>query len=141
VSQAVLIQKLHHVAYVVHDLDEALPLFADAFGLKVSVREHMADQGVEALALDTKAGQIELIAPSTPESGVRRFLDSRGPGLHHIAYEVEDLPEALRQLARDGVELIDSEPRRGLGGHQVAFLHPQSAGGALTELVQANPDH
>jgi methylmalonyl-CoA epimerase len=137
----VLIQRLHHVAYVVHDLDEALPLFTDRFGLEVSVREHMDDQGVEALALDTRAGQIELIAPTTPDSGVRRFLDSRGPGLHHIAYEVEDLPGALKQLAEQGVELIDSTPRRGLGGHQVAFVHPQSAVGALTELVQANPDH
>jgi methylmalonyl-CoA epimerase len=137
----VLLQRIHHVAYVVKDLDEALPLFADSFGLDVAIREHMVDQGVEALALNTRAGQIELIAPATPDSGVGRFLESRGPGLHHIAYEVEDLPGTLRQLARQGFELIDNTPRRGLGGHLVAFIHPTSAGGALTELVQANLDH
>jgi methylmalonyl-CoA/ethylmalonyl-CoA epimerase len=137
----VLIQKLHHIAYVVHDLDEALPLFTDRFGLHVEVREQMPEQQVEALMLATDAGRIELIAPTTPDSGVRRFLDSRGPGLHHVAYEVDDLQEALRSLADQGLELIDSAPRRGLGGHWVAFVHPQSASGALTELVQSHPDH
>jgi methylmalonyl-CoA/ethylmalonyl-CoA epimerase len=105
------------------------------------VRELMDDQGVEALALDTDAGQIELIAPVVDDSGVARFLEARGPGLHHIAYEVDDLDAALDELAAAGFELIDRTPRRGLGGHRVAFIHPTSAGGALTELVEAAPDH
>jgi methylmalonyl-CoA/ethylmalonyl-CoA epimerase len=137
----VRLRRIHHVAYVVADLDAALPLFTDRFGVQVAVRELMDDQGVEALALDTDAGQIELIAPVVDDSGVARFLEARGPGLHHIAYEVDDLDAALDELAAAGFELIDRTPRRGLGGHRVAFIHPTSAGGALTELVEAAPDH
>ena len=135
------VERLHHVAYVVEDLDAALPLFTDRFGLEVEVRERMDDQQVEALAVATEAGLIELIAPTTPDSGVRRFLDARGPGLHHVAYSVDDLDAALAELAADGLELIDSAPRRGLGGHRVAFIHPRSAGGVLTELVDPSSDH
>ncbi len=132
---------IHHIAYIVRDLDEALPLFEERFGLSVVVREVLADQQVEALALGIGPGQIELIAPTTTESGAARFLESRGEGLHHVAYEVNDLEAELARLAADGTELIDTVPRRGLGGHLVAFIHPKSAGGALTELVQSTLDH
>ncbi|MFN8123356.1 MAG: methylmalonyl-CoA epimerase [Thermoleophilia bacterium] len=129
--------RLHHVAYVVHDLDAALPVFTERYGLEVTIRELMPEQGVEAVMLGAGEGAVELIAPVDPESGVARYLEKRGEGLHHIALEVEDLAGALDELRAQGVELIDQEPRVGLGGHLIAFVHPKSGLGALTELVQA----
>ena len=131
------VTRLHHVAYVVNDLDAALPVFTQRYGLPVTIRELMPEQGVEAVMLGAGEGAVELIAPTDPESGVARYLDKRGEGLHHIAFEVEDLPAALDQLRAEGAELIDQEPRVGLGGHLIAFVHPKSGFGALTELVQA----
>lgn len=131
------VTRLHHVAYVVHDLDAALPVFTERYGLEVAIRELMPEQGVEAVMLGAGEGAVELIAPVDPESGVARYLEKRGEGLHHIALEVEDLAGALDELRAQGVELIDQEPRVGLGGHLIAFVHPKSGLGALTELVQA----
>ena len=109
-------QSIHHVAYIVRDLDAALPLFEDRYGLSVILRETLVDQQVEALALGVGPGQIELIAPTTNDSGAARYLESRGEGLHHVAYAVDDLQAELDRLAGDGLELIDRAPRRGLGG-------------------------
>ncbi len=131
------VTRLHHVAYVVHDLEAALPVFTERYGLPVTIRELMPEQGVEAVMLGAGEGAVELIAPTDPESGVARYLDKRGEGLHHIALEVDDLPAALEQLRAEGAELIDQEPRVGLGGHLIAFVHPKSGFGALMELVQA----
>lgn len=131
------VTRLHHVAYVVHDLDAALPVFTERYGLEVSIRELMPEQGVEAVMLGAGEGAVELIAPVDPECGVARYLEKRGEGLHHIALEVEDLAGALEEMRAQGVELIDQEPRVGLGGHLIAFVHPRSGLGALTELVQA----
>ncbi len=131
------VTRLHHVAYVVNDLDAALPVFTERYGLAVTIRELMPEQGVEAVMLGAGEGAVELIAPTDPESGVARYLEKRGEGLHHIAFEVEDLPAALDQLRAEGAELIDQAPRVGLGGHLIAFVHPKSGFGALTELVQA----
>ncbi len=128
--------RLHHVAYVVPDLDAALPDFADRYGMTEVVREVMDAQGVEALMLRAGDGFVELIRPLDPEGPIARFLESRGGGLHHVAYAVNDIAHTLRGLAAQGVELIDPEPRVGLGGHLVAFIHPRSGHGALTELVQ-----
>ena len=133
--------QLHHVAYVVHDLDAALPLFVTRFGLVEEIREVMPDQGVEAVMLGAGGAGVELITPIDPESGVARFLDKRGEGLHHVAFAVPDVAAALARLADEGAELIDTAPRRGLGGHLVAFVHPRSGAGALTELVQAEAGH
>lgn len=141
ISPAVPLESIHHIAYIVRDLDEALPLFEARFGLSVVVREELPDQQVEALALGIGHGQVELIAPTTPDSGAARFLDARGEGLHHVAYAVTELQSELDRLAAEGLELIDTVPRRGLGGHMVAFIHPKTAGGALTELVQSTVDH
>lgn len=135
------VTRLHHVAYVVHDLDAALALYSKRYGLPVTIRELMPEQGVEALMLGAGEGGVELIAPTDPESGVARYLEKRGEGLHHIALEVDDLPAALDQLRAEGAELIDQEPRVGLGGHLIAFIHPRSGLGALTELVQADAGH
>lgn len=132
---------LHHVAYVVRDLDSALPLFVARFGLSEEIREVMPDQGVEAVMLGAGGAGVELIRPIDPDSGVARFLDTRGEGLHHVAFAVPDVAAALARLTDEGAELIDTAPRRGLGGHLVAFVHPRSGAGALTELVQDDPDH
>ncbi len=127
---------LHHVAYVVADLDDALPLFVARFGLTQEIRELLPEQGVEAIMLGTGGAGVELITPLDPEGAIARFLDTRGEGLHHVAFGVSDIAATLAELALQGVELIDTSPRRGLGGHRVAFIHPRSGAGALTELVE-----
>ena len=132
------LDRIHHVAYAVEDIDAALPVYTDRYGMSVEVRERLDDQGVEAVSLGAGTSHIELIQPVDPQSGVAKFLERRGPGLHHVAFEVEDLAAALAELRDGGAELIDNEPRRGLGGHMIAFIHPRASGGILTELVQAH---
>lgn len=133
------LERINHVAHVVPDLDEAIETYGQRFGMTVTVREVLPEQGVEAAALDAGGGTaVELIQPIDPDGGVARFLAQRGPGLHHVAYEVSDLVAALAELTASGVRLIDTQPRRGLGGHLIAFVHPQSTGGVLTELVQSH---
>jgi methylmalonyl-CoA/ethylmalonyl-CoA epimerase len=128
--------RIHHVAYAVADIDAELPLYTGRFGMTVEVRETLADQGVEAVSLRAGDSHLELIHPVDPDGGVARFLERRGPGMHHVAFAVDDLEDALAQLRSEGAELIDQTPRRGLGGHLIAFVHPRSSGGVLTELVQ-----
>jgi len=123
---------LDHVAVVVASLEEARPHFQLISGDSCSPAEELPDQGVRVLFV----GSIELVEPLGPETTVGRFLRRRGQGLHHIAYRVPDLPEALSRLKEQGLELIDEAPRPGSRGHQVAFLHPRSTGGVLIELVQ-----
>lgn len=127
---------IHHVGYVVADLDAEIPAYRDVLGMEVGVREVMPEQGVEAVLLGSGPSYVELIAPVTEDTGVARFLAKKGPGMHHVAFAVPHLESTLRELADEGVELIDTVPRRGLGGHMVAFLHPRSTGGVLTELVE-----
>ncbi|MGD8360312.1 MAG: methylmalonyl-CoA epimerase [Gemmatimonadota bacterium] len=122
---------LDHVAVAVSSLREACRLFELLAGETCSPPETLESQGVRV----SFAGSVELLEPLGPDTTVGRFLRRRGPGLHHIAFRVPDLPGALAQLAENGVELIDSEPRPGARGHQVAFLHPRSTGGVLVELV------
>ena len=129
---------IHHVGYVVEDIDAAIPVYAERFGMDVTIRETMPDQGVEAVLLGDGPSYVELIAPTDPSGGVARFLAKRGPGMHHVAFAVPDLQDALGDLVAGGAELIDAAPRRGLGGHMVAFIHPRSSGGVLTELVEAH---
>jgi methylmalonyl-CoA/ethylmalonyl-CoA epimerase len=130
--------RLHHVAYVVVDLDAALPLFVARYGLVEELREVMPEQGVEAVMLGAGGAGVELIAPLDNDGPIARFLDKRGEGLHHVAFGVPDIEAALAALAASGAELIDTAPRRGLGGHRVAFVHPRSGAGALTELVETH---
>ncbi len=130
--------RIHHVAYAVDDIDTALQVYTLRYGMSVGVRERLDDQGVEAVSLGAGTSSVELIQPVDPDGAVARFLSTRGPGLHHVAFEVEDLPAALAELRDGGAELIDDAPRRGLGGHMIAFIHPRAAGGVLTELVQAH---
>jgi methylmalonyl-CoA/ethylmalonyl-CoA epimerase len=119
----------------VEDLEEAVGTYERLFGGALEQRGTLEDQGVEAASLRLGDGRVELMSALAAETPVGKFLAKRGPGVHHVAYEVADLPGALRQLADDGAELIDMEPRAGLFGLQVAFVHPDAAHGVLSELV------
>jgi methylmalonyl-CoA epimerase len=126
---------IHHLAVAVEDLDAAVRTYRELFGAEVEHRETVPDQGVEAAALLVGDCRVELLASLGEETPVGRFLAKRGPGMHHVAYEVDNLPAELGRLARQGAELIDERPRRGLYGLQVAFVHPDAVHGVLSELV------
>ncbi len=126
---------IHHLGVAVENLDEAVATYAQLFGAEVEHRATVPDQGVEAASMRMGSGRVELLSALGDETPVGRFLASRGPGMHHVAYEVEDLRAELRALAEGGAELIDEEPRPGLFGLEVAFLHPDAAHGVLSELV------
>ena len=126
---------IHHLGVAVEDLDEAVTTYERIFGARVEHRETVPDQGVEAASLKVGAGRIELLASLGEETPVGKFLIKRGPGMHHVAYEVADVRAAIGELAEQGVELVDEEPRQGLFGLEVAFLHPDAVGGVLSELV------
>ena len=131
---------IDHVGVAVEDLDSALALYEGTFGMPVAHRETVSDQGVEAVLLDVGDGHVELLRTLGKDTTVGRFLARRGPGLHHIAYKVDDIDAALAQLREQGVELIDSEPRTGIRASRVAFLHPRATGGVLTEIVEPAAD-
>jgi methylmalonyl-CoA/ethylmalonyl-CoA epimerase len=131
---------IDHVGVAVEDIDASLALYRDALGMPLVHRETVAAQGVEAALLDVGEGHVELLQPLGPETAVGKFLSRRGPGLHHIAYRVDDVEQTLSELAAAGLRLIDERPRRGIRGSRVAFLHPASTGGVLTEIVQPSPE-
>ncbi len=126
---------IHHLGVAVDDLDEAVATYERLFGAELEHREAVPDQGVEAASLRIGADRVELLASLGTESPVGKFLAKRGPGMHHVAYEVEDVGEALRELSAHGAELIDEHPRRGLFGLEVAFVHPDAVHGVLAEVV------
>jgi methylmalonyl-CoA epimerase len=126
---------IHHVGVAVSDLDEAVGTYTSVLGGTLEHRDLVPDQGVEAASVLVGASRIELLSPLGDDTPVGRFLANRGPGVHHIAYEVEDAGVALAALAAAGVELIDPAPRLGLFGLQVAFVHPDAVHGVLTEVV------
>lgn len=127
---------IHHVGIAVEDLDAAIDHYQRVLGATLDVRAFLPEQGVEAASLYVGAGIVELIAPRVGSGGVARFLQRRGPGLHHVAWSVADLGSELRRLAAAGVRLVDEQPRAGLHGTPVAFVHPAGMNGVLTELVQ-----
>jgi methylmalonyl-CoA/ethylmalonyl-CoA epimerase len=127
---------IDHVGVAVSDMETAIALYRDALGMSVAHRETIADQGVEAVLLEVGDAHIELLAPLGADTPVGRFLERRGPGLHHVAYRVESIEEALSRLVASGLRLIDERPRAGIRGSRVAFLHPSSTGGVLTEIVE-----
>ena len=127
--------RIHHVGMAVDDLDEAVDTYERLFGFIVEQRATVEDQGVEAASMRVGEGRVELMASLGDDTPVGKFLAKRGPGMHHVAYEVADLPAALRDLADRGADLIDEAPRPGLFGLQVAFVHPDAAHGVLSELV------
>jgi methylmalonyl-CoA epimerase len=126
---------IHHLGVAVHDLDTALATYTGVLGARLEHRAHVPDQGVEAASVLVGTGRIELLAPTGVDTPVGRFLAKRGPGMHHVAYEVGDVAAALATLAARGATLIDERPREGLFGLQVAFVHPESVHGVLTEVV------
>jgi methylmalonyl-CoA epimerase len=131
-----MIKKVHHVAVVVKNLDEALELYDNLFGAKPSKIETIQQQGVKAALLPmAEGGEIELLEPIDPQSGVAKFLESRGEGIHHICFEVENVDQELCTLANKGAQLLDKQGRPGLAG-KVGFIHPKSTKGVLIELVQ-----
>ena len=126
---------VHHIGIAVSDLDAAIAVYTGLFGATVEHRETLADQGVEAASLHVGPSRLELLCPLGPDTPVGKFLAKRGPGMHHVAFEVADLAGELDRLRADGVQLIDETPRRGMFGLQVAFVHPEATGGVLAEFV------
>ena len=133
--------QIDHVGVAVEDLDDAIALHERAYGLSLEHREIVDDQGVEAVLLDVGDGHVELLRPLAPDTAVGRFLASRGPGLHHVAYRVADIDATLASLRERGLQLIDETPRVGIRDSRVAFVHPRSTGGVLTEIVQPAEGH
>jgi methylmalonyl-CoA epimerase len=133
--------RIDHMGVAVEDLDAAIALYEKSFEMELVHRETVDSQGVEAVLLDVGDGHVELLAPLGPDTAVGRFLARNGQGLHHVAYAVDDIDAELPRLAAAGIELIDSAPRVGIRESRVAFLHPRSTGGVLTEIVEPAKGH
>ena len=131
-----MFEAVDHVGVAVEDLDSAIALYSEGFGLPVEHRETVTEQGVEAVLIGVGDSHVELLLPLADDTPIGRFLTKRGPGLHHTAYRCADVAQALEQCRARGIRLIDERPRRGIRNSLVAFLHPASTGGVLTELVQ-----
>jgi methylmalonyl-CoA/ethylmalonyl-CoA epimerase len=129
--------RIDHIGVAVEDLDESIALYSERFGMAVQHRETVEEQGVEAVLLGVGESHVELLRPLGAETAVGRFLERSGPGLHHVAYGTDDIDAALDALRDAGLRLIDERPRAGIRGSRVAFVHPKSTGGVLTELVEA----
>ena len=133
--------RIDHVGVAVEDLDAAIGLYEKSFEMELAHRETVESQGVEAVLLDVGDGHVELLRPLAPDTAVGKFLERKGPGLHHVAYAVEDIDATLERLAAAGLELIDKQARVGIRESRVAFLHPRSTGGVLTEIVETPGGH
>jgi methylmalonyl-CoA epimerase len=133
--------RIDHIGVATDDLEGAVELYEKTFSMPLVHRETVEWQGVEAALLDVGDGHVELLRPLGPETPVGRYLERKGPGLHHVAYAVDDIDTVLGKLKDAGVELIDSEPRRGIRDSRVAFLHPRATGGVLTEIVEPAEGH
>ena len=127
---------MDHIGVAVEDLDAAIDLYRERFGMAEQHREVVEEQGVEAVLLEIGEGHVELLKPLGPETAVGKFLASKGPGLHHVAYQTSDIDAALESVKAAGLRLIDEQPRIGIRGSRVAFLHPKATGGVLTEIVE-----
>src|SRR5450755_1868444 len=136
-----MLSAIDHVGVAVENIDAALILYRDQLGMPLVHRETVTEQGVDAALLDAGDSHVELLQPLGPDTAVGKFLARRGPGLHHLAYRVASVQETLDACAAAGLRLIDSEPRIGIRGSRVAFLHPASTGGVLTEIVQPAEGH
>jgi methylmalonyl-CoA/ethylmalonyl-CoA epimerase len=128
--------RIDHVGVAVEEIDASLELYRDLFELDVAYREVVPEQGVEAVLLDVGENHVELLAPLGPGTPVGKFIAKRGPGLHHVAYQVDDIDSTLAALDQAGLRLIDRQPREGIGASRVAFVHPKAVGGVLIEIVQ-----
>jgi methylmalonyl-CoA/ethylmalonyl-CoA epimerase len=128
--------RIDHIGVAVEDLDGAVALYRDKLGMREQHRERVEDMGVDAVLFEVGDGHVELLAPLSADTGVGKFLANRGPGLHHVAYQTDDIDSALESVRAAGLELIDESPRTGLRESRVAFVHPKAVGGVLTELVE-----
>jgi methylmalonyl-CoA/ethylmalonyl-CoA epimerase len=131
-----MLSTIDHVGVAVEDIEAAIAVYRDTLGMPLVHRETVAEQGVDAALLDVGDSHVELLQPLGRETAVGRFLARRGPGLHHVAYRVEDIEATLNALAGAGIRLIDEQPRVGIRRSRVAFVHPASVGGVLTEIVE-----
>jgi methylmalonyl-CoA/ethylmalonyl-CoA epimerase len=128
--------RIDHVGVAVEEIEPALELYRDTLELVLAHREVVEEQGVEAVLLDVGENHVELLAPLGADTPVGKFLARQGPGLHHVAYQVDDIDDTLEKLRRAGLRLIDEQPRAGIRGSRVAFLHPRATAGVLTEIVE-----
>jgi methylmalonyl-CoA/ethylmalonyl-CoA epimerase len=128
--------RIDHIGVAVEDMDAAIALYEESFGMELGLRETVEEQGVDAALMNVGESHVELMAPTGPDTPVGKFLAKRGAGLHHVAYAVDDIDAALERIAAGGVELIDAKARPGIGGSRVAFLQPRSTGRVLTEIVE-----
>jgi len=133
--------RIDHIGVAVDDLDEAVSLYSERLGMPVQHRETVEQQGVEAVLLGVGESHVELLSPLGPDTAIGRFLERNGPGMHHVAYGTDDIESALEDARAAGLALIDERPRTGIRGSRVAFVHPNSTGGVLTELVEAAEGH
>ncbi len=133
--------RIDHIGVAVEDLDDAIALYGERLGMELEYRETVEEQGVEAVLLGVGESHVELLRPLGPDTAVGKFLAREGPGLHHVAYGTDDIESALESARGAGLRLIDEQPRVGIRGSRVAFLHPKSTGGVLTELVEAPEGH
>ncbi|MEA2430298.1 MAG: methylmalonyl-CoA/ethylmalonyl-CoA epimerase [Thermoleophilaceae bacterium] len=131
-----LFGRIDHIGVAVEDIDAAVALYSRSFQMREQHRETVEEQGVEAVLLEVGDGHVELIRPLSPDTGVGKFIAKNGPGLHHVAYATDDIESTLGAVRDAGLKLIDEEPRTGIRNSRVAFLHPRSTGGVLTELVE-----
>ena len=133
--------RIDHIGVAVQSIDDALRLYEQAYAMTLVHREVVEEQGVEAVLLDVGENHVELLQPLGPDTPVGRYLERRGAGIHHVAYQVQDIEAALERLRSAGIELIDQSPRTGIRGSRVAFCHPRSTGGVLTEIVEPAEAH
>ena len=136
-----MFSRIDHIGVAVEEIEPAIELYRDSLALEVAHREVVEEQGVEAVLLDVGENHVELLAPLGSDTPVGKFLASKGPGLHHVAYQVTDIDSELDRCREAGLRLIDEQPRRGIRGSRVAFLHPRSTGGVLTEIVEPAAGH
>ena len=131
-----MFSRIDHIGVAVEEIEPALELYRDSFELVLAHREVVEEQGVEAVLLDVGENHVELLAPLAADTPVGKFLAKQGPGLHHVAYQVDDIDATLQALTQAGLQLIDQQPRTGIRGSRVAFMHPRATAGVLTEIVQ-----
>lgn len=136
-----MFSRIDHIGVAVEEIESAMELYRDGLRLAVAHREIVEEQGVEAVLLDVGENHVELLAPLAADTPVGKFLAKQGPGLHHVAYQVSDIESALQACRDAGLRLIDEQPRTGIRGSRVAFLHPRATGGVLTEIVQPAEGH
>ncbi len=133
--------EIDHIGVAVENLDDSIAIYRDHLGMRVQHRETVDEFGVEAALLEIGAAHVELLTPTKPDSGVAKFLERKGPGMHHVAYRTDDIEGVLDRMREEGLRLIDEEPRTGIQDSRVAFVHPKSTGGVLTEIVQPAEGH